>query len=91
MVSTMSVTSSSPTSTMSEWAEVTKMFAGMVDIGLSLAHIYTRGDLHAYILISPSMCSLMPLIRAMNMATSECSVRIDRSSHSSLMETHLTL
>ena len=91
MVSTMSVTSSSPTSTMSVWAEVTKMFAGMVDIGYALVHIYTRGDLHAYILISPSRCSLMSLIRAMSMATSGCSVRIDRRYHPSLMETHLTL
>ena len=47
MVSAMSVTLSSPTSTMSEWAEVTKMFAGMVDIGLSLAHIYT-GEIYMH-------------------------------------------
>ena len=62
MVSSVSVTSSSPTSTMSGQAEVTKMFSGMVDIGLSFDRIPGRS---AYIFISPSRCALMPLTRAM--------------------------
>ena len=36
MVSSMRVTSSSPTSTISGWAEVTKVFSSMEDIGLYL-------------------------------------------------------
>ena len=57
----MRVTSSSPTSTMSGWAEVTKVFSGMVDIGSSFARIPGRS---AYSIVSLSRCSWMPLSKA---------------------------
>ena len=44
MVSSMRVTSSSPTSTRSGWAEVTRVFSGMVDIGYHL--LAFQKDLH---------------------------------------------
>ena len=61
MVSSMRVTSSSPTSTMSGRAEVTEVFSGLVDIGLSFARIPGR---YAYSIISLSRCSWMPLTKA---------------------------
>ena len=59
MVSSMRVTSSSPTSTMSGWAEETKVF--QVDIGSSFARIPGRS---AYNIISLPRCSWMPLTKA---------------------------
>ena len=44
IVSSMGVTSSSPISTMSGWAEMTRVFSGMVNIGLSFAP--SQEDLH---------------------------------------------
>ena len=61
MVSSVRVTLSSPTSTMSGRAEVTKVFSGMVDIGLSFARIPGRS---AYSIISLSRCSWMSLTKA---------------------------
>ena len=57
----MRVTLSSPTSTMSGRAEVTKVFSSMVDIGLSFARIPGRS---AYSIISLSRCFWMPLTKA---------------------------
>lgn len=54
------ITLSSSTSTISGWAEVTKMIAGRVDIGLSLSRIPGRS---AYSVVSLSRCSWMPLTR----------------------------
>ena len=51
MVSSMRVTLSSPISTMSGWAEVTKVFSGKVDIWLSFTRIPGRS---AYNIVSLS-------------------------------------
>ena len=54
MISLMRVTSSSPSSAMSGLADVTRVFSGIVDIGLSHACISGRS---AYSIISLSRCS----------------------------------
>ena len=61
VVSSMKVTSSNPTSTMSGRAEVTKLFSGMVDIGLSFSRIPGRS---AYSIILLPRCSWMPRTKA---------------------------
>ena len=61
MVSLMRVTSSSPTSTISGLAEVTKVFSYTVDIGQSFARILGRS---ACSIISLPRYSWMPLTKA---------------------------